>query len=175
MRWRWSPARETDAAGVERVLLCRRGIEPRVGKWGFPQGFLEHGESTRAGAAREAMEEAGAAVEPGPMLACYNLPGQVQLLYMATVPPGGEEPPTVECGEESLEAKFFAWDEMPEDEELAFPTVKWALQYARDVAVPCLQHGYCRWGTGFVPQQRTKLFFGAPEDGVGYVDETAPP
>ena len=48
--------------------MCRRAIEPRVGKWGFPQGFLELGESTREGAARETMEEAGATVVPGPML-----------------------------------------------------------------------------------------------------------
>jgi ADP-ribose pyrophosphatase YjhB (NUDIX family) len=66
---------------------------------------------------RETMEEAGAVVAPGPMLACYNLPGQVQLLYMATVraPSGGEDQePEMDCGEESLETKFFEWSEIPE-------------------------------------------------------------
>ena len=124
----------TDSRGVQRVLMARRGIEPRLGKWGFPQGFLELGESTRAGAARESMEEAGAVVQPGPLLAVYNLPGSVQLLYMSTVggAQGGDQdvPPKVDCGHESLEAGFFAWDELPEEEELAFPTVKWALDYA---------------------------------------------
>ena len=194
-----APYAETDSKGIRRVLMCRRGIEPRVGMWGFPQGFLEIGETTREGAARETMEEAGATVQPGPMLACYNLPGQVQLLYMATFPPArsgddtdgdgdGEQepPPEVDCGEESLEARFFAFNELPDEEELAFPTVKWALDYAVEVALPCLTpggddgaggdgdgDGNPRWVTGFVPQQRTKLFFGPPADGgVGYIDET---
>lgn len=156
--------------------MCRRGIEPRIGMWGFPQGFLELGESTRQGAAREAMEEAGTTCTPGPMLACYNLPGQVQLLYVATVgEEGSAKEPKVDCGEESLEAKFFAWDELPDEEEIAFPTVQWALDYAKDVALPCWRRGGENggWGDGFVPQQRTKLFFGAPkEGGVGFEDET---
>jgi ADP-ribose pyrophosphatase YjhB (NUDIX family) len=161
-------------------LLCRRGIEPRVGKWGFPQGFMELGESTRDGAARETAEEAGATVVPGPLLAVYNLPGQVQLLYLARVvaddearrKPGGSmdldlDPPPMRCGIETLETAFFAWDELPEEQELAFPTVAWALDFAKNVAD-------ARWRAGepFVPQQRTKLFFGAPADGeVGFMDE----
>jgi hypothetical protein len=60
-----------------------------------------------------------------------------------------------------------------EEEELAFPTVKWALDYAAGVALPCLEAGGgAQWVSGFVPQQRTKLIFGTPTDGVGYVDET---
>ncbi len=47
------PPQKTDSTGTTRVLLCRRAIEPRVGKWGFPQGFMELGEGTRDGAARE--------------------------------------------------------------------------------------------------------------------------
>ena len=171
---------QTDGSGATRVLLCRRGIEPRVGKWGFPQGFMELGESTRDGAARETAEEAGATVVPGPLLAVYNLPGQVQLLYLARVvaddkarrKPGGSmdldlDPPPMRCGIETLETAFFAWDELPEEQELAFPTVAWALDFAKNVAD-------ARWRAGepFVPQQRTKLFFGAPADGeVGFMDE----
>lgn len=165
-------------------MLCRRGIEPRVGKWGFPQGFMELGESTRDGAARETAEEAGATVVPGPLLAVYNLPGQVQLLYLARVVADDEtrrkpssggggsmdldlDPPPVRCGIETLETKFFKWDELPEEEELAFPTVAWALDFAKNVADE-------KWRAiePFVPQQRTKLFFGAPADGdVGFMDE----
>lgn len=172
---------KTDGSGATRVLLCRRGIEPRVGKWGFPQGFMELGESTRDGAARETAEEAGATVVPGPLLAVYNLPGQVQLLYLAEVvvedasrrEPGSptresDDPPPMRCGIETLEAQFFALDELPEGDELAFPTVAWALEFARDGAEK-------RWRAGepFVPQQRTKLFFGAPADGdVGFLEET---
>ena len=142
---------KTDGSGATRVLLCRRGIEPRVGKWGFPQGFMELGESTRDGAARETAEEAGATVVPGPLLAVYNLPGQVQLLYLAEVvvedasrrEPGSPtresgDPPPMRCGIETLEAQFFALDELPEGDELAFPTVAWALEFARDGAEKAL-------------------------------------
>ena len=137
---------KTDGSGATRVLLCRRGIEPRVGKWGFPQGFMELGESTRDGAARETAEEAGATVVPGPLLAVYNLPGQVQLLYLAEVvvedasrrepgsPAARVATRPVRCGIETLEAQFFALDELPEGDELAFPTVAWALEFARDGA-----------------------------------------
>ena len=169
---------QTDGSGRTRVLLCRRGIEPRIGKWGFPQGFMEIGESTRDGAARETAEEAGATVVPGPLLAVYNLPGQVQLLYLAEVVGGDDEanrtsaslepdPPPTCCGIETLETAFFAWDELPEGDDLAFPTVAWALEFARDVAEK-------RWRERepFVPQQRTKLFFGAPADGdVAFLEE----
>ena len=158
---------QTDGSGATRVLLCRRGIEPRVGKWGFPQGFMELGESTRGGAARETMEESGAAVVPGALLAVYNLPGQVQILYLAEVKGtsrGGGEPPEVECGPESLEAAYFALDDPPEEDELAFPTVKWALEYAAAVAVPAAENG-----EPIVPQQRTKLVFA---EEVAFEDET---
>jgi ADP-ribose pyrophosphatase YjhB (NUDIX family) len=158
---------QVDASGTTRVLMCRRGIEPRVGKWGFPQGFMELGESTRGGAARETMEESGAAVVPGALLAVYNLPGQVQILYLAEVKGtsrGGGEPPEVECGPESLEAAYFALDDPPEEDELAFPTVKWALEYAAAVAVPAAENG-----EPIVPQQRTKLVFA---EEVAFEDET---
>ena len=49
----------------EQVLLCRRAIEPRLGFWTLPAGFLEIGESTAMGAARETLEEAGAEVDIG--------------------------------------------------------------------------------------------------------------
>ena len=151
---------------MTRVLLCKRSIEPRIGKWGFPQGFMELGETTRMGAARETIEEAGATCEPGPLLAVYNLPGQVQLLYLAKVAVGEENgsdsPHAIKSGVETLEAQFFTWDEIPEEDELAFPTVAWALEFAKE-KIP-----QWRASIPFVPQQRAKLFFG---EKVGFTEE----
>ena len=71
-----------------KVLLAKRAIEPRLGTWGIPQGFMELGETTREAAAREAFEETGAVLNPSEMalLALYNLPGQVQVVYEAPLP-----------------------------------------------------------------------------------------
>ena len=113
----------------QRVLLARRAIPP-VGKWTIPAGFLEMGENTEVGAAREAWEETNAQLDMQPLtlLAVYNiLPAQqVQLLYRCTLL--NEE--SVEPGEESQEVRMFKWDDIPW-EELAFPTVQWALEYSR--------------------------------------------
>jgi ADP-ribose pyrophosphatase YjhB (NUDIX family) len=113
----------TVATWGERLLVCRRAIEPRAGFWTVPAGFLEQGETTEEGAAREALEEAGAEVEIGPLLGLYNVPriGQVHLFYR-----GRLRSPRVSAGEESLEVALVTWDEVPW-EELAFPSVLWAL------------------------------------------------
>ena len=114
----------------DRVLLCKRAIEPCVGKWGYPQGFLELGETTRQGAARETWEEAGARFDPAKseLLAIYNLAGmQIQMIYRAELENDDFEP-----GHESSDVKFVSWDDVPW-EDLAFPTVTWGLEYARDV------------------------------------------
>ena len=114
----------------ERVLLCRRAIEPCRGLWGYPQGFMEMGENTREGAARETMEEAGAAFDPSDadevdLLAVYNLGGsQVQMIYRVEL-----EDDALRAGEESLEVGWFGWEDIPW-EELAFPTVGWSLRHA---------------------------------------------
>ena len=57
-----------------RVLMCRRNIEPRLGLWTFPAGFMEMGETSAAGAAREAREESLAEVEVGALLMVINVP-----------------------------------------------------------------------------------------------------
>ena len=120
-----------------RLLLCRRAIEPRRGCWTVPAGFMEERETTAAGAAREALEEARARVEVGPLLALYNVPriSQVHLFYRARL-----LEPGFGAGEETLEARLFEWDEIPWP-ELAFPSVRFALRaYAatreRDVFAP---------------------------------------
>jgi ADP-ribose pyrophosphatase YjhB (NUDIX family) len=113
----------------EKFLLCRRAIEPRHGYWTLPAGFMEEGETSEQGAAREAMEEANAAIEIRDLLAVYNIPriSQVQLMYRATLPKA-----EFSAGSESLEVGLFTWDEIPWD-ELAFPSVHWALNQFRSV------------------------------------------
>ncbi|RME52513.1 MAG: NUDIX hydrolase [Deltaproteobacteria bacterium] len=113
----------------DRVLLCRRAIEPRRGYWTVPAGYLEEEESTLAGARREAMEEANADIEIGPLLAIYDIPviSQVHIMFLADL-----KSPEVSAGEESLEVGLFAWDELPPG-EYAFPTIEWVLDYARKV------------------------------------------
>lgn len=112
-----------------RVLLCRRAIEPRRGFWTLPAGYMELGESPEAGALREAWEEAQVRLELSGLFAVYSIPriSQVQLLYRARfLEPG------FGAGPESLEVRLFAWEEIPWD-ELAFPTVHWALARWREV------------------------------------------
>ena len=109
----------------KQVLLCRRAIEPRHGFWTLPAGFMELGESTSHGAARETLEEAGAAVEIRPLSSLLNVPHaeQVHLFYLATM-----ANPEFSAGEESLEVALFHEHEIPWD-ELAFPTVKQTLEW----------------------------------------------
>lgn len=109
----------------ERLLLCRRAIEPRRGFWTLPAGFLEQGETTAGGARREAWEEARARIDVRDLLAVYDLPhiSQVQVFFRAPL-----LDPAVAAGPESLEVALFTWDEVPWG-ELAFPTVRWALRY----------------------------------------------
>lgn len=111
----------------ERLLICRRAIEPRRGFWTIPAGYLELGESAEAGALREAWEEARAKIELEGLLAVYSVEriGQVQLLYKARL-----LHEDVAAGPESLEVRLVSWDEIPW-EELAFPTVRWILEHAR--------------------------------------------
>ena len=44
--------------GEDKILMCKRAIEPRKGFWTLPAGFMEQGETVAEGAAREAQEEA---------------------------------------------------------------------------------------------------------------------
>lgn len=113
----------------EKFLLCRRSIEPRRGFWTLPAGFMEQGETTAEGAMREAREEANADIRLRDVLAIYNIPriAQVQIMYRAELPT-----PDFSAGEESLEVDLFAWDDIPW-EELAFPSVYWALTQFRSV------------------------------------------
>ena len=113
----------------DRVLLCRRAIEPRAGFWAVPAGYLELGESTEEGAVRETFEEACARIEIYGLLAVYNVVriGQVQLFYRARL-----LCPEIAAGIETLELDLFDWAAIPWA-ELAFPSVDYVLRRAREL------------------------------------------
>ena len=113
----------------ERILLCRRAIEPRYGYWTLPAGYLEEHETAEAGAAREAREEACAEITIEGLLAVYSVPriSQVQLIYRARL-----ANPSFGTGPESLEVALFPYAEIPW-EQLAFPSVHWALKHYAEI------------------------------------------
>lgn len=108
-----------------KVLLCRRAIEPRYGLWTLPAGFMENGETTTQGAARETLEEANAQVSIGELYSMYNLPyiNQVHLLFRAELINLDFSP-----GFESLEVQMFDEKDIPWD-TLAFRPVLLTLQH----------------------------------------------
>jgi ADP-ribose pyrophosphatase YjhB (NUDIX family) len=103
-----------------QVLLCKRNIEPRKGKWTLPAGFMEMNESAAEGAARETVEEAGAQFTMGPLFSVISVThvGQVHFFYTATLTSDQFAP-----GDETQEARLFTAADIPWD-ELAFKTVK---------------------------------------------------
>jgi len=113
-----------------RILMCRRAIEPRRGYWTIPAGYLELHETPEDGARREAREEANADLTLKELLAVYTVPrlSQVQLIYRAEL-----DRPDFSAGEESLEVALYDRKDIPWD-EIAFPTVLWALEHERMVA-----------------------------------------
>jgi ADP-ribose pyrophosphatase YjhB (NUDIX family) len=113
-----------------RFLLCKRAIEPRHGYWTIPAGYLEEHETTEAGAKREAIEEACAEIIIDALLAVYNIPrlSQVQMIYRAEL-----ARPSFSPGVESLETRLFSFEEIPWA-EVAFPTVRWAIDHYRAVS-----------------------------------------
>lgn len=97
-------------AWEERVLLCRRAIEPRHGLWTLPAGFMENGETTAQGAMRETLEEANARVELLDIYTLVNLPhiSQIHIIYRARLLDLDFSP-----GEETLEMALFKEEEIP--------------------------------------------------------------
>lgn len=108
----------------EQVLLCKRNIEPRKGKWTLPAGFMELGETIAEGAMRETDEEAGAQISLGELFTLMNVPrvGQVHFYYRARLLSDQFQP-----GIETMEARLFSEAEIPWD-ELAFRTVRETLE-----------------------------------------------
>lgn len=113
------------ATWEDRVLLCKRAIEPRLGYWTLPAGYMENGETVEEAARREAREEAEADLEIERILAVYSIPriSQVQIMFRAAL-----RRPHIGAGPESLEVGLFAWGEIPWS-DLAFPTVGYALRH----------------------------------------------
>lgn len=111
-----------------RILMCRRNIEPRFGLWTFPAGFMELGETSGQGAAREALEESQAEVEVGDILAVINVPyvSQLYVIHRARMKAlhHGATP-------ESSEVRLMHESEIPWD-EIAFPTVMHGLKFLFD-------------------------------------------
>jgi ADP-ribose pyrophosphatase YjhB (NUDIX family) len=108
----------------DQVLLCKRAIQPRVGLWTLPAGYLENGETTLQGAIRETLEEAGARVQVDDFYSLINLPhiDQVYLFFRARLLDLDFVP-----GTESLEVSLFQETEIPWD-HLAFRTVSMVLK-----------------------------------------------
>ncbi len=119
----------------DKILLCRRAIEPQVGLWTFPAGFMELGESTEDAAARETFEEAHADIQIHSLLGIFSLPhvSQVYVVYRAHLQNMGFQP-----GPESLEVELVSLPDIPWD-QLAFPVIHEALsRYVKDIqaAIP---------------------------------------
>jgi ADP-ribose pyrophosphatase YjhB (NUDIX family) len=133
-----------------RILMCKRAIEPRMGFWTLPAGYMEQGESVADAARREAREEACASLELIDLLAVYSIPriSQVQMYFRARL-----ADPSIAAGPESQEVALYAWDEIPFN-DLAFPSVRWALEDWRAR----------RGQTGLPPALRTQGEDFAPKD-----------
>ena len=109
----------------DRVLMCRRAIEPRLGKWTFPAGFLEMGETSGEGAARETLEESGAEVDIDDLFVVINVPyvSQIYAIYRGRMRSDKHHPTF-----ESSETQLMREDEIPWD-DIAFPTIWHSLKF----------------------------------------------
>ena len=112
-------------AWEDKILMCRRAIEPRYGFWTLPAGFMENHESTEQAAVRETHEEAHAAIEIGPLYTVWSIPhiSQVHLFFRSRL-----LNLDFKAGSESLEVALFREAEMPW-EQLAFASVRDTLKH----------------------------------------------
>lgn len=114
----------------DKVLLCRRNIEPRLGYWNVPGGFMENGETVEEGGVREAIEEAAVKITPIGIHSVFSVPkvNQVHIHLLANM-----TEPTWQLTPESSEIRLFSRAEIPWD-ELAFESSKFILrQYFQDI------------------------------------------
>lgn len=104
----------------DKILLCRRNIEPGKGEWTLPAGYLENGESVQEGAVRETLEESMAKVRIIAPYRLFNIAhvNQVYLLFRAqlAIPEFGPTP-------ESMDVQLFNKEEIPWD-SIAFKVIK---------------------------------------------------
>jgi ADP-ribose pyrophosphatase YjhB (NUDIX family) len=112
----------------DKVLLCRRAIEPRRGLWTLPAGFMENGETVAEAALRETHEEANANISLGEMFTMISVPhiSQVHVVYRATL-----VDLDFSAGEETLEVRLFGEQDIPWD-EIAFRTIALTLRHYFD-------------------------------------------
>ena len=113
----------------KKILMCKRAIEPRYGLWTLPAGFMENGETTAEGAARETWEEAAAVAEEPVLYRIFDVPhiNQVYMFYRCGVQEG-----KFGVGPESLETELLLPEDIPWD-RLAFPVVRELLrEYLED-------------------------------------------
>ncbi|AOA57336.1 NUDIX hydrolase [Acinetobacter larvae] len=109
----------------DKVLLCRRAIEPRYGLWTLPAGYMELNETMEQGAARETREEAAAEIDIQQLYCMYNIPriGQIYVLFKAQLQHG-----QFGAGEETIESRLFSEQDIPWA-DLAFPSVEQTLRH----------------------------------------------
>lgn len=108
----------------DKILLCKRAIEPRYGLWTIPAGFMENKETLEQGALRETLEESGAKVRISRLHSVYSLPqvNQVYIIYLAEM-----ESPNFSPGIESLACRLIRPDEIPWD-KIAFSAIRFSLE-----------------------------------------------
>lgn len=109
----------------DKVLLCKRAIEPRYGLWTLPGGFMENGESTQQAALRETLEEACARISLHELYTVYSLPhiSQVHMFFRADL-----LDMSFGAGNESLETRLFSEADLPWD-AIAFSAVRDTLRH----------------------------------------------
>jgi ADP-ribose pyrophosphatase YjhB (NUDIX family) len=109
----------------DKVLLCRRAIEPAYGYWTLPAGFMENGETTLEGAVRESMEEANVTLHALELYTMIDIPhiNQVYIFYRGNMAQAEFSP-----GLESLEVELFSEADVPWS-DIAFPSVKKTLEH----------------------------------------------
>lgn len=138
-----------------KILLCRRAIEPQSGKWTLPAGFMENNETCEQGAARETMEEANAVIKDINLYAIYDIPhiSQVYMMYRAQLASEDFSP-----GIESLEVKLFDRQSVPW-ELLAFSVIRQVLiNYFTD-----LDNNTDQIHTGIITPEMKQLLTQRPE------------
>jgi len=109
----------------DKILLCKRAIEPRYGFWTLPAGFMENNETVEQAAMRETWEEAHAKVEQLSIYTVISLSriSQVYIMFRANL-----QDLTFAPSSESLDVQLFTQDKIPWD-CLAFPVIRWILEY----------------------------------------------
>ncbi len=135
----------------DKILLCKRAIEPRYGYWTLPAGFMELGETSLEAGVRETLEEANARVEVENLFAVFNLPhvNQVYMMFRSRLLDLDYSP-----GDESLLVELFKEEDIPWN-DLAFSTIRETLKlYFKD-----RQQGTFRIYTGDITREEGQYKF----------------